>query len=61
MAARALRLRDGHPPYSPTNHALIRSPLWARFTRARQADDVTVAHSPKAERVNTKANNKTNP
>lgn len=31
MAARALRLRSGHPPYSPTNHALIVGQLWARF------------------------------
>lgn len=33
MAARALRLRAGHPAYSPSNHALIVSQLWARFTR----------------------------
>ena len=32
MAARALRLRSGHPPYSPTNHALIVAQLWKRFT-----------------------------
>ncbi|WP_346008616.1 ImmA/IrrE family metallo-endopeptidase [Janibacter terrae] len=31
MAARALRLRSGHPAYSPSNHALIVSQLWARF------------------------------
>ena len=31
MAARALRLRSGHPPYSPTNHALIVAQLWKRF------------------------------
>lgn len=34
MAARALRLRSGHPAYSPSNHALIVSQLWARFERA---------------------------
>lgn len=32
MAARALRLRAGHPPYSPSNHALIVGQLWDRFT-----------------------------
>lgn len=31
MAARALRLRSGHPSYSPSNHALIVCQLWARF------------------------------
>ncbi|MBC9958362.1 ImmA/IrrE family metallo-endopeptidase [Yimella sp. cx-51] len=31
MAARALRLRMGHPPYSPTNHTLIVAQLMARF------------------------------
>jgi len=31
MAARALRLRAGHPAYSPNNQALIVSQLWARF------------------------------
>lgn len=31
MAARALRLRAGHPAYSPNNEALIVSQLWARF------------------------------
>lgn len=33
MAARALRLRSGHPAYSPSNHALIVCQLWARFER----------------------------
>lgn len=32
MAARALRLRSGHPAYSPNNQALIVSQLWSRFT-----------------------------
>ena len=32
MAARALRLRRGHPAYSPNNHALIVGQLWTRFT-----------------------------
>lgn len=31
MAARALRLRAGHPAYSPNNQSLIVSQLWARF------------------------------
>lgn len=31
MAARALRLRAGHPPYSPGNQALIVSQLWSRL------------------------------
>lgn len=31
MAGRALRLRAGHPAYSPTNHALIMAQLFARF------------------------------
>lgn len=31
MAARALRLRSGHPPYSANNQALIVSQLMARF------------------------------
>lgn len=34
MAARALRLRAGHPAYSPRNQALIISQLWARFELA---------------------------
>lgn len=33
MAARALRLRAGHPPYSPNNHALIVAQLVTRFAR----------------------------
>ncbi|REF24635.1 ImmA/IrrE family metallo-endopeptidase [Calidifontibacter indicus] len=33
MAARALRLRSGHPAYSPTNQALILAQLVGRFAR----------------------------
>ncbi len=33
MAARALRLRSGHPAYSPCNHALIICQIWERFVR----------------------------
>lgn len=33
MAARALRLRAGHPAYSAGNQALIVCQLWARFER----------------------------
>lgn len=33
MASRALRLRSGHPAYSPSNHALIVTQLWHRFRR----------------------------
>ena len=33
MAARALRLRSGHPAYSPRNQALIVCQLWTRFER----------------------------
>lgn len=39
MAARALRLRSGHPAYSPNNHALIVSQLWARFECDGLAED----------------------
>lgn len=39
MAARALRLRAGHPAYSPSNQALIVSQLWARFSREGMSDD----------------------
>lgn len=39
MAARALRLRSGHPAYSPSNHALIVSQLWARFERAGLSEE----------------------
>ncbi|MFT8395940.1 hypothetical protein [Propionibacterium sp.] len=39
MAARALRLRSGHPAYSPSNHALIVSQLWSRFTAEGLDDD----------------------
>lgn len=34
MAARALRLRAGHPPYSPNNHALVVVQLFGRFIDA---------------------------
>ncbi len=34
MAARALRLRAGHPAYSPNNQALIVCQLWDRFERS---------------------------
>ena len=40
MAARALRLRAGHPAYSPGNQALIVSQLWARFSTPGVSDEV---------------------
>lgn len=39
MAARALRLRAGHPAYSPNNHALIVCQLWARFAAEGLSDE----------------------
>lgn len=39
MAARALRLRAGHPAYSPTNQALIVCQLWARFEKSGMTED----------------------
>lgn len=39
MAARALRLRAGHPAYSPTNQALIVCQLWSRFERQGMGED----------------------
>lgn len=39
MAARALRLRSGHPAYSPNNHALIVCQLWARFAAEGLSDE----------------------
>lgn len=39
MAARALRLRSGHPAYSPTNQALIVCQLWARYESAGMTED----------------------
>ena len=39
MAARALRLRSGHPAYSPNNHALIVCQLWGRFTAEGLSDE----------------------
>ena len=39
MAARALRLRAGHPAYSPSNHALIVCQLFARFAAEGQSDE----------------------
>lgn len=39
MAARALRLRSGHPAYSPSNHALIVCQLFARFAAEGQEDE----------------------
>lgn len=39
MAARALRLRAGHPAYSPNNHALIVSQLWTRFEDEEHDED----------------------
>lgn len=43
MAARALRLRSGHPAYSPNNHAAIVCQLWARFTREGLGEDAAFA------------------
>lgn len=39
MAARALRLRAGHPAYSPTNQTLILCQLWSRFGAGGMSDD----------------------
>lgn len=39
MAARALRLRSGHPAYSPNNHALIVGQLWGRFAAEGLSDE----------------------
>lgn len=39
MGARALRLRAGHPAYSPTNQTLIVCQLWGRFERAGMTED----------------------
>ena len=39
MAARALRLRSGHPAYSPSNHALIVCQLWGRFAGEGLSDE----------------------
>lgn len=39
MAARALRLRAGHPAYSPNNCALIVCQLWQRFTSEGLTDE----------------------
>lgn len=39
MAARALRLRSGHPAYSPNNHALIVCQLWGRFAAEGLSDE----------------------
>ena len=39
MAARALRLRAGHPAYSPNNHALIVCQLWGRFAAEGLSDE----------------------
>ena len=39
MAARALRLRSGHPAYSPSNHALIVCQLWGRFAAEGLSDE----------------------
>lgn len=39
MAARALRLRAGHPAYSPNNQSLIISQLWGRFEREGMNED----------------------
>jgi hypothetical protein len=39
MAARALRLRAGHPAYSPNNHALIVGQLWGRFAAEGMTED----------------------
>lgn len=43
MAARALRVRAGHPAYSPTNQALIVCQLWARFERSGMTEDEAFA------------------
>lgn len=53
MAARALRLRAGHPAYSPNNHALIIGQLWARFESEglSQEDAFTAAINAAAEEI----------
>lgn len=53
MAARALRLRSGHPAYSPSNHALIVCQLWERFAAEGLSDDAafTAAISAAAEEI----------
>ena len=53
MAARALRLRAGHPAYSPNNQALIVAQLWARFEDAGMDEDAafTVAAVAAAEEI----------
>lgn len=38
-----MRLRAGHPAYSPTNQALIVSQLWARFENAGATEDEAFA------------------
>lgn len=39
MAARAMRLRSGHPAYSPTNQTLILCQLWSRLSEPGMTDD----------------------
>ena len=53
MAARALRLRAGHPAYSPNNQALIVCQLWARFEHAGMDEDAafTAAFAAAAEEI----------
>lgn len=53
MAARALRLRAGHPAYSPNNLALIVSQLWARFESEglSEEDAFTAALNAAAEEI----------
>ncbi|WP_153506230.1 ImmA/IrrE family metallo-endopeptidase [Cumulibacter manganitolerans] len=53
MAARALRLRAGHPAYSPNNQALILSQLWDRFAGAgmNDADAFAAATQAAAEEI----------
>lgn len=39
MAARAVRLRNGHPAYSPTNQTLILCQLWSRLETPGMSND----------------------
>lgn len=53
MAARALRLRAGHPAYSPSNHTLIVCQLWTRFAAEGLSDEAafTAAMHAAAEEI----------
>lgn len=53
MAARALRLRAGHPAYSPGNGALILAQLWDRFEQEgmTESEAFTAAIEAAAEEI----------